>query len=161
MTSGMNADPTDGLNSGDPFPQAIIDSHGWKLLIGTILQNITQSPLYPTNTTISTEFYSESLGICADTEEESLFPRYDPLTERYNGACLYNVFTDPSESNNVASLYPDIVKRLSLRLFQLNATTWYNDRGTFTDISCVVSTSSWRGALGPFIMNSIPFVPFS
>ena len=57
------------------------------------------------------------------------------------------MFIQCRENNNVANLYPGIVKRLSLRL-------------TLTDLACQVSESSWGGALGPFVMNGILLVSF-
>lgn len=139
----------------------MIDSSGWKILVGGVGEAAHVGPLYPNLTSSWSDSSIEYVGLCADTEYHLQFPYYDPTTQMYNGACLYNVFTDPNENNNVATLYPDIVKRLSLSLFQVNQTTWYNDRGTLTDIACQVSESSWGGALGPFVMNDIPLVSFA
>lgn len=140
-------------------------------MIGYTSQAVHVGPMYPNATTDWSDQSPKNIGYCADTPETLQFPKYDHKTGMYNGACLYNVFSDPSEYNNlnpkVQGIFnPDptikaILQRLSLRLYQINQTTWYNDRGVLNDLACQVSVSSWNGTIGPFIQNSIPFVDWS
>ena len=150
-----------GIFDGIAYPQTLIDSSGWKILIGNIGQAVHVGPLYPNTSSDWVSTNPNNNGLCSDTLYHLQFPTYDVFTQTYKGACLYNVFTDPNENTNVASDYPDIVKRLSTRLFQLNQTTFRPDRGTLGNIACQVSEASWYGALGPFITNNIPYISFA
>ena len=65
--------------------------------------------------------------------------------------CLFNVITDPTESNNVAKANPDIVKAMASRLAELQKGIFAPDRGQpATDLACKASKDSWGGFVGYF-----------
>ena len=156
--------PTPGVQGGPgnvPIPQVIIDDLGYKLAIGIMPEYYFTGPLYPNASSIWQESDRRYVIACGTTNANTLVPVYNPTTGSYAGACLFNVFSDPGELNNIAATNIEIVQRLSARLFALNKTVFNPDRGDLTDIACDVSVSSWGGALGPWVILDTPFVNFS
>ncbi len=65
--------------------------------------------------------------------------------------CLFNVLTDPTEHDNVASAHPDIVAAMAARLAELTKTLFAPDRGEVnTDLPCKASANTWGGFVGYF-----------
>jgi len=65
--------------------------------------------------------------------------------------CLFNVLSDPTEHDNVASAQPAIVKEMAARLAQLTDGVFAPDRGQpATDLACKASADKWSGFVGPF-----------
>ena len=143
------AAPLPGISVGMAFPQAIIDENGFKLIIGDSIDSVWTGPFYPNLTSNWNE--STTIFTCTDSPLSGPTPVFDPTTQMYNGACLFNVFDDPTEHNNIAADNLDIVKRLSLRLANLNTTSWNPNRGSQTNLPCELSVSAYEGFLGPWL----------
>ncbi len=119
------------LSIGDPYTgvQAVIRSDGWKLVVGVTHQNVWTSPQYPNASTK----WDNTPADCGDT------------------GCLYNVFTDESEYNNVASENPDIVTALRARIAHYNSTVYRPNRGTSDkEVACPILLGKYGGFWGPW-----------
>lgn len=104
----------------------------YKLLIGPLGQDIWQGPQYPN---ASTDW--------VDT------PRH---CGNANGAgCLYNIWEDPTEHEDIAAAHPDIVARLRARMDEIQATTFTPRRGTDDGAACSAAMNKWGGFWGPFL----------
>jgi len=82
----------------------------WKLLIGPIDQNGWTGPFYPNVTTN----WASSLAIERCGEE----------------GCLFNVYDDPTEHQDVASQHPAIRLQLRERIREIQQTVFSPNRGT-------------------------------
>ena len=118
------------LSIGDPYlgVQAVIRNDGWKLVIGKTHQNVWTSPMYPNKST-------------SWNNDGSSCPT----------GCLYNVFTDPSEYNEVSAQNPEIVAQLRARIAYHNSTMYRPNRGTPSNLACNASLNKWKSFWGPFI----------
>jgi arylsulfatase B len=118
------------LSIGDPYlnVQAVIQNDGWKLLVGQTHQNIWTSPHYPNKTTH--------------------WPN-DPMD--CSKGCLYNVFDDPTEHNEVSKSNPSKVAELLARIQYYNSTVFKPNRGNDTGLGCKVQLDKWKGFVGPFL----------
>ena len=147
LLSGTNSTPprtevilgeplVSGANSiGDPYMgvQAVIRADGYKLILGTTHQNVWTSPVYPNKSTS----WVNSGNDCGRGS---------------TGGCLFNVFTDPSEYNDVAADHPDIVADLRARIAAHNATVYRPDRGQAMDKeACAAALNEYHGFWGPFL----------
>ena len=142
MLSGMNStSPRTEIILGMPFissdnsfgdphlgVQALIREDGYKLIIGTTHQNVWTGPQYPNAST-----------------------KWPNTANDCTNGCLYNVFTDTTEHNDVASTYPDIVTSMRARISELNATMYRPDRGTPSKLACTAALEKWGGFWGPFL----------
>ena len=114
--------------SGNTIVQGVIRSDGWKLLQGKLANNWWTGPIYPNSTTYPTG--SHDCGA---------------------GGCLFNIFTDPTEHNDVAAENPDIVKELAKVMSGYKV---YNpDRGTNDGEACKKAFARHSGFYGPFVDN--------
>merc|ERR1712100_559793 len=70
------------------------------------------------------------------------------LSVKYCGdGCLYDVFSDPTETHDVAKDHPDVASSMKQRLDTLNAGKFLPDRGSPDKASC----DRWGGFYGPWI----------
>jgi len=77
------------------------------------------------------------------------------LTDCHKG-CLYDIFADPFEANEVAMEQPEVLARLKARLAELNKQVFLPDRGVADPAGC----TRWNGFYGPWIdMSSEPQPP--
>ena len=115
---------------GDPYlgVQALIRADGYKLIIGTTHQNVWTGPQYPNAST-----------------------KWPNTGNDCSHGCLYNVFTDETEHNDVASSFPDIVTSMRARISELNSTMYRPDRGTSSKLACDAALGKWGGFWGPFL----------
>ncbi len=125
----------DGPTPDQTIVQGLIRQDGWKLLHGSLSQDIWQGPEYPNATTRSSPWKNRPLQ-CG--------PASAPT-------CLFNVFDDPSEHSNQAAAQPDIVASMATRLAELQAGVFSPHRGDPSPLACTVSTSTWGGFVGPFL----------
>lgn len=146
--------PTNAVCEGTPTVQALIDDKGYKLIIGNTYDAFWQGPFYPNATSYYLTINPKYQLNCGGTSRGS-YPYFNEATQSFQDACLFNILSDPTEHNNIARQNPDIVKRLSLRMKEINATAFNPNRGSPTFLSCNVSSSSWHGFLGPFIFKKI------
>lgn len=113
---------------GNTIVAGVIRRDGWKLLYGKQSMAIWQGPVYPN----STVYPSGSLDC--------------------NAGCLFNVFDDPTEQNEVSKDHPQIVHDLDALIKQEQQTVWNPDRGTGDDnLACNVAFASHKGFMGPFL----------
>ena len=115
--------------------QALIRADGYKLIIGMLDQNIWTGPYYPNASTWQDPPYH--CGV----------PTTPPTGK---GGCLFNVFTDPTEHDDVAAQHPDIVASLYARLLELQTTAFTPDRGTDDGAACTAAMA-YGGFWGPFV----------
>jgi hypothetical protein len=91
----------------------------------------------------------------------SLTPPFSfPQGVGYAGACLFNVFEDPFELNQLDTSTPEnaaIALRLSERMVALTKTAIPEQNvGPLTNFACNTITSFWGGWLGPWIPLVLP-----
>lgn len=97
---------------GDTLVGGIIRNNGYKLLLGAenkrflVGQDVLTAPLWP-NTTLPPLVPELHPKTCGRT----------PLT-----GCLFNVLSDPGESNNLASSMPDLFHEMLARVDVLQVT---------------------------------------
>ena len=116
MLGSTDADP----QSGNTIVQGVVRADGYKLLLGKVANNWWTGPVYPNASTYPTGNYD-----CG------------------NKGCLFNVFTDPSEYNDVAAENPDIVKELAKVISEYKV---YNpDRGANDGEACKKAFSVHKG----------------
>jgi arylsulfatase B len=118
--------------SGSTVVQSVIRSDGWKLLVGLVGENVYTGPFYPNAST-------NWVGTPLDCGNVTL-----PL-------CLFNIFDDPTEHNNMIDQEPDIAAQLAQRIVELQQTVFSPDRGNVTNASCIASETTWKGFVGPFL----------
>jgi len=106
----------------------------YKLLIGDVYQAVWTGPLYP-NTSSNWVDTPLSCG--------------DPLKTPGAG-CLFDVYADPTEHNNIASSNPTIVNAMRQRMQEIQATVFAPNRGSDNGQACVAATSQYKGFWGPF-----------
>jgi arylsulfatase I/J len=110
--------------------QALIRADGWKLIIGETHQNVHTSPQYPNKST----HWPNSASDCGD------------------GGCLFNVFTDPSEYEDVAAQHPDIAAAMRARIAELNGTVYRPNRGANDGkAACAKGLGEYKGFWGPWL----------
>jgi hypothetical protein len=110
--------------------QGLIRADGWKLLIGATHQNVWTGPQYPNKSTA----WPNAAADCGD-------------------GCLFNVFTDPTEHDDVAAQHPDIVSSMRARIAELNATFYRPNRGASDDKGACAKAmgEEYRGFWGPWL----------
>ena len=113
---------------GDTLVGGIITNEGWKLLRGHIGNPFWQGPIFPNRSV-----YPTGSLVC--------------------NPCLFNVFTDPHELEDVASANPDIVARLVAEVDALQRTVWNPDRGNSSKdgLACEKALGVGRGFWMPFL----------
>lgn len=101
----------DSDNSKAPIVQGYIRADGYKILYGDVIENAWTGPFYPNATTNWCDTCPLDCGtIDAPT-------------------CLFNVFDDPTEHNEISAANPAIVAAMSQRLKELTKTIFAPDRG--------------------------------
>jgi arylsulfatase I/J len=137
----LGAQQSDMGLPGSPYPaatvvQGIIRADGWKLLIGNVTQNIWTGPTYPNKTTNWTDIPH---------------PCGDPNDKKSKGGCLFNIFTDPTEHEDVAAQNPDIVTALRARIQHYQDGVFSPMRGADDGTACAAALDRWSGFWGPFV----------
>ena len=105
----------------------LLRNDGWKLLLGHINNPCWQGPVFPNRTA------------------------YNCPSLNCNEGCLFNVFNDPHEINDVASANPDIVAELKAEIKRQNASVFSPWRGVEDDLACKVAMGKNKGFWGPFL----------
>ena len=133
------------IEAGRIFVAGIVTQQ-YKLLIGPQYQNVITGPLYPNRTTT----YPDSLFDCGGLP----LPEGGPGNGL--GGCLYDLFADPSESKNIASLYPDIVRVLNETILRESARLIEYRHGPVDPAACAAAWNSTRkGVIGPWVTDSV------
>lgn len=110
---------------------------GYKLIIGSVDQNIWQGPYYP----------NASATNWADTPYHCGVPGH----VKTKGGCLFNIFDDPTEHDDIAEANPQIVQELYARIQEIQNTSFSPDRGTDEGRACRVAIDKWQAFFGPFL----------
>jgi arylsulfatase B len=129
--------PFPGDRTGYTIVQGLINSDGFKILIGQVDQDTWTGPLYPNASSFP---YQDNTHYCGD-----------PNPPFNNGTCLFNVFDDPTEHDDIAAQNPDIVKQMGERLAAIQATVFSPHRGQPILLACEVSEKEYHGFVGPFL----------
>lgn len=119
-------------HDGDTVVQALIRADGYKLMWGSVEQNIWTGPFYPN---ASTNW--------VNTPADCGLPS--------NATCLFNVLTDPTEHVNLASVQPGVVADMQARIAELQAGVFSPQRGAPGHGACGVAHTQWKGFVGPFL----------
>ena len=110
---------------GNATVQGVLRADGWKLLLGKVENNWWTGPTYPNSTTYPSGSFNCGKG------------------------CLFNVFTDPTEHNDVAADHPDIVAQLTK--VASDYVVYSPDRGTNDGEACNKAFARHSGFYGPFV----------
>jgi hypothetical protein len=65
--------------------------------------------------------------------------------------CMYNVFADPTEHQNIINSNATLVNLMLARLAKLNQTLYTPDRGNETLRACAAAEFKYGGYYGPFL----------
>ena len=125
--------PTGGAASA-AFVQGLIRADGMKLLHDVLTMNIWTGPLYPNQTTA--KGWANPPFDCGTLDAPT---------------CLFNVFADPTEHDNIAAANPGVVAAMAARIKELNAGVFSPDRGEPSPLACNVSAGIYKGFIGPFL----------
>lgn len=74
-----------------------------------------------------------------------------PPVNKGKGGCLFNIFDDPTEHDDIAAANPTIVAELYARIQAIQATVFSPDRGSDDGTSCRAAIDKWQGFFGPFL----------
>ena len=107
--------------------QGVIRKDGYKLLVGKLPNSFWQGPTYPN----SSGYPSQSLD-CGT-------------------GCLFNVFNDQNECNDIAGANPEIVEELRALILEHSKGVLSPKRGGDDGLACAVSLAKWGGTFGPFL----------
>jgi arylsulfatase B len=138
IVMGSSTNPNIMAN-GATVVQGVLRADGYKLLVGTLSPGTWQGPIYP-----NASGHSDAALECGDPA----------VAEGKPGAgtgCLFNVFSDPHETTNVAAQFPEIVADLRARIAVHNATVFSPERGPDDLLACETAQARWGGFWGPFV----------
>ena len=118
----------DTPQAGNTTVQGVIRNDGYKLLLGNVENNWWTGPVYPNSSTYPSGHYN-----CGAA------------------GCLFNIFSDPTEHQEISAQHPDIVAQLTK---VVNAQRVYSpDRGANDGEACQKALNRHEGFYGPFIDN--------
>jgi hypothetical protein len=116
--------------------QALVRSDGWKLIIGSLGQNVWSGPISPNGTQWD------------DVPYHCGIPTTPPTGK---GGCLFNVLTDPTEHDDVAASNPGIVAEMYARILEHQKTAFTPNRGRDDGSACRAAMGQWQQRWGPFL----------
>ena len=132
-----SSDGTPGV--GNTIVQGVIRAaDGYKLLLGDLNPAFWQGPTFP-NASAGGNFTHLSCG--------------DPNAagKAKGPGCLFNVLSDPHETNDLATVYPHIVAELRARIAEAQATVYNPNRGAPDhNLFCKQAVEN-GGFIGPFL----------
>jgi arylsulfatase B len=138
--SGANATPprqyvymgsSDASNAaGKAIVTGVLRNDGYKLLLGKLANNWWTGPVYPNSST-----YPSGSHDCGD-------------------GCLFNVFTDPSEYEDIAAAHPQVVAELTRVATEYQATAYNPQRGVDDGEACQKAFNVHDGFWGPFVSHA-------
>jgi arylsulfatase I/J len=127
------------IQEGNTTVQGVTRADGWKLLIGGLGSAFWQGPIYP-----NSSGYGKGSLECGD-------PALLPSAPGHGLGCLFNVFTDPYELQDLAADHPDIVSALRARIAYYAAGVYSPNRGGDDGLACTVALQQHGGFWGPFL----------
>ena len=138
LLSGANATPPrshiligssdDTDKSGNTIVEGVLRADGYKLILGKQASAFWTGPVYPNSTV-----YPSGNEDCGTK------------------GCLFNVFTDPNEHEEVSSSHPAIVKELQALIDAATPSVFNPDRGVDDGTACEKAWTTWGGFFGPFL----------
>jgi len=132
--------------------QALIVGN-YKIIVGAEPSVMWQGPIYPNNTGVQPVF--------PDPVYRSVIPGNRIYYDCGTG-CLFDIYSDPTEHNDLSQSMPTLFNQLLSRLAVLNETLFLPDRGTDSPQACEYASSCYAGYYGPFVnlTDSIVTCPF-
>lgn len=157
-----NSDDSD--HRGNTIVSGLIDADGWKLILGNVDPAFFTGPIYPN----STNAVHQQPLVCGDPNAGG---------KNYGPGCLFNVFSDPYETTDVAASSAARVTAMRARIAELQKTVFNpecvaapaahcsatattltrkpssptpSSRGTNSRQMCLDGLNKWGGFLGPF-----------
>ena len=73
------------------------------------------------------------------------------IVENCGDGCLFNIKTDPTEHDNLATKMPDVLKEMQKKLKKYQETYFNPDRGKKAPEACDAALNKYGGFWGPFI----------
>lgn len=116
--------------------QALIQGK-FKLVVGVQPMNIWQGPQYPNATGSQPAFLNLNL--------------HDHEYDCGPAGCLFDIFSDPTEHQDIASQMPQLRLQMLTRLQELNKSEFTPNRGKPDALACHVAKDKWNGFYGPFL----------
>ena len=136
------ADPLPSANHGTTLVQGLIDKDGYKILVGPSQYGIWQGPYYP-NASSYTDWNESTERVTCGASASPAYP--------YPGACLFNVFDDPTEHNDLSTSNPSKLAQLTNRLKEVQDTVFSPNRGQPTGLPCNLASTVYQGYYGPWL----------
>eukprot|EP00041_Stephanoeca_diplocostata_P019448 m.419703 g.419703 ORF g.419703 m.419703 type:complete len:551 (+) comp21308_c0_seq1:304-1956(+) len=124
----VNFDGTDSIN---PVNGLILGQ--FKVLIGKVAQASWQGPEYPN----ASKWMSQ--GTVEDCSADG------------KKGCLFNIFEDPTEHNDLASTMPEKLDEMLAALAVHQKTAFTPNRGKISQQACDVAIKKYGGTWGPFV----------
>lgn len=132
-----SSDDTPGI--GNTIVQGVIRvADGYKLLLGDSNPAFWQGPTYP-NSSASGNFTHLA---CGDP---------DATGAAKGPGCLFNIFTDPYETNDLAAVYPHYIVELRTKITEAQATVYNPNRGQPDHLLFCKQAVENGGFIGPFL----------
>ncbi len=132
-----SSDDTPGI--GNTIVQGVIRvADGYKLLLGNSNPAFWQGPTFP-NSSAGGNFLHLA---CGDP---------DATGASKGPGCLFNILTDPYETNDLASVYPHYVVELRTKITEAQATVYNPDRGQPDHFLFSKQAVENGGFIGPFL----------
>jgi len=129
----------DSPDKGNTIVQGVIRvADGYKLLLGDNNPAFWQGPTFPNASSLG-NFTNLSCG--------------DPdATGKARGpGCLFNIFSDPYETNDLSSVFPHVVVELRRKITEAQATAYNPNRGPPDNLLFCKRAVSNGGFIGPFV----------
>ena len=134
LSGQVKTSPRTELAIGDVNQVGGLIQSGYKLLLGNIAQAGWTGPQFP-NTTSHWD-PNESKETCGNSTATG---------------CLYDIYNDPGEHHNLASLHTDVWHSMMQRLLEINQTFFAPNRGSKDPVACNMATGVYGGFWGPFV----------
>jgi arylsulfatase B len=129
----------DSPDKGNTIVQGVIRvADGYKLLIGDVNPAFWQGPTFP-NASNAGNF---SRLVCGDP---------DARGSAKGPGCLFNVLEDPSETRDLAAVFPHFVVELRTKITEAQATVYNPDRGGPDNLRFCKQAIDNGGFIGPFL----------
>jgi len=112
-----------------------------KLITGSVPQDMWQGPFYPNKTG------PQPTPAATDNINPGGF-----TSNCGTRGCLFDVFLDPTEHNDIAANHPGTINLMLARLAELNQTIFSPVRGNETFQACVAAKKLYGGYYGPFVL---------
>ena len=76
---------------------------------------------------------------------------WDHWAQDCTAGCLFNIFADPNERDELSMQHPDVLAEMLAKLAELNKANYNPDRGEMDIKACLVAEEKYGGYYGPFV----------